>query len=265
MALNIVDNKFKLPIDITSAGKVNKELQTGGTFVDKNIAIEVNTPDGVLEVKDSGALTGAITVGESPLISDTTTAYPITIDATAKITDVKVGVKTAGFVDSSDVVTVSGDTKAADTVTKYIKEGSLADTEVSLSADGTAGGIKLEQGTNIAPESGFYFKTSATGTGKVGISGWIPKDTTESTSAEKYYPIAEVSLGNTATGGKNYAEVKGPALISGDYLYINEGYIKDTKISLADLVPDDANITAGVDGNSPLVYKSVTVYDKDGA
>lgn len=265
MALEVKDNKFKLPININSAGTINKELQTAGTFVDKNIAIEVVTPDGVLESKANGTLTGAINVGVSDYLSDISTAYPITIDATATITDVKVGVKTPGYVDSSDVVTITGSTEEAKTVTKYIKEGSLTDTKVDLSADGTAGGVKLEQETSIAPESGFYFKTSATGTGKVGTAGWIPAETTDVTSVEKYYPITKVSFDNAATDGKNYAEVKGPALVSGNYLYINEGYIKDTKISLADLVPDEANITAGVDGNSHLVYKTVTVYDKDGA
>ena len=262
MALEVLENKFKLPIDITSAGKVNKELQTEGTFVDKNIAIEVNTPDGVLAVKDSGALTGTITVGQSELISDSETAYPITIDAEAKITDVKVGVETAGFVDSSDVVTVTGSSVKAPQVKKYIKAGSLADTTVNLSAEGVADGVTLGSETNIAPESGFYFKTSATGTAKVGTAGWIPADTTEATTVDKYYPIAKVSLGNTATADRTYELVKGPALISGDYLYINEGYIKDTKISLADLVPDVATVVAD---DNDLIYKTVSVYDKDGA
>lgn len=265
MALEVLENKFKLPININSAGTINKELQTAGTFVDKNIAIEVVTPDGVLESKANGTLTGAINVGVSDYLSDTSTAYPITIDATATITDVEVGVKTPGYVDSSDVVTITGSTEQAETVTKYIKEGSLADTKVDLSADGTAGGVKLEQETTIAPESGFYFKTSATGTGKVGTAGWISVDTSDVTKVDKYYPISKVSFNNAATDGKTYTEVKGPALVSGNYLYINEGYIKDTKISLADLVPDEANVTAGVDGNSHLVYKTVTVYDKDGA
>lgn len=266
MALEVLENKFKLPIDITSAGKVNKELQTAGTFVDKNIAIEVNTPDGALALKDSGTLTGTITVGQSELISDTETAYPITIDAEAKITDVKVGVETAGFVDETDVVTVKGSTKAATQVKKYIKEGSLADTTVTLSAEGVADGVTLGSETSIAPESGFYFKTSATGTGKVGTAGWIPADTKDETKVDKYYPIAGVTFGNTATKDKTYQLMTGPVLKSGDFLYINEGYIKNTKISLADLVPDEANIAeVGENANSHLVYNTVSVYDKDGA
>ena len=144
MALEVNEkNKFILPININSAGTINKELQTAGTFVDKNIAIEVNTPDGVLESKANGQLSGAINVGVSDYISDTETSYPITIDATATITDVKVGVKTPGFVDSNDVVTVSGSTVSAPKVTKYIKAGSLADTAVEVSAQGVENGITL--------------------------------------------------------------------------------------------------------------------------
>ena len=45
MALNVQDNKSILPIDIAAAGKVTKEVQTAGTYVDKDIKIEVNTPD----------------------------------------------------------------------------------------------------------------------------------------------------------------------------------------------------------------------------
>lgn len=263
MALEVLKNKFKLPIDITSAGTINKELQTAGTFVDKNIVIEVNTPNGELESKANGTLTGKINVGVSDYISDTESSYPITIDAKATITDVKVGVKTPGFVDSNDVVTVSGSTVDAPTVKKYIKAGSLADTALEVSAEGVENGVTLGQVQSEAPADGFYFKTSATGTASIGTPGWIPADATEATTVNKYYPIEKVSFGNApTTADKVYDKIDGPVLVSGDYLYINEGYIKDTKISLADLVPDAATVVAG---DNKFIYKTVSVYDKDGA
>lgn len=264
MALQVNENnKFILPIDITSAGTINKELQTAGTFVDKNIAIEVNTPNGELESKANGTLSGAINVGVSDYISDTESSYPITIDATATITDVQVGVKTPGFVDSNDVVTVSGNTVKAPTVKKYIKAGSLADTAVEVSAEGIENGVTLGQVQSEAPADGFYFKTSATGTASISTPGWIPADATEATTVNKYYPIEKVSFGNApTTADKVYDEIHGPVLISGDFLYINEGYIKDTKISLADLVPDAATVVAD---DNKFIYKTVSVYDKDGA
>lgn len=72
-------------------------------------------------------------------------------------------------------------------------------------------------------------------------------------------------MANAGIADKVYVEETGPVLVSGDYLYINKGYIGDTKIPLADLVPNEANVVAGVDGNSHLIYKTVSVYDKDGA
>lgn len=105
---------------------------------------------------------------------------------------------------------------------------------------------------------------------EVDASGLVSKELkTENTFVDKNIKV-EVNvpagnLSNTAESeDKIYTTEAGPVLISGDYLYINAGYIKDTKIPLADLVPDVANVAAGVDGNSHLIYNTVSVYDKDG-
>ena len=108
MALNVQENKFILPIDVAAAGKVTKELQTAGTYVDKNIKIEVNTPDGSLEVKKAGALSASVSVDANVYTSDTETKYPLTVKGDASITDVQVGVAKEGFVDSTDSVTIAG-------------------------------------------------------------------------------------------------------------------------------------------------------------
>ena len=58
-----------------------------------------------------------------------------------------------------------------------------------------------------------------------------------------------------------------PVLVSGGYLYVNEGYTSKVKISLAQLVPDKASITGtqvGADYFSPYMLKNITAYDKDG-
>ena len=116
-----------------------------------------------------------------------------------------------------------------------------------------------------APESGFYIKASASGGASVATAGWVDETTPSvSVNGDSYYPIDAATLANAGTADKIYAEEAGPVLVSGDYLYINKGYIGDTKIPLADLVPNEANVTAGVDGNSNLIYKTVSVYDKDG-
>lgn len=264
MTLNVQDNKFILPIDIAAAGKVTKELQTADTYVDKNIKVEVNTPDGSLEVKKEGALSASVSIDANVYTSDTETKYPITVKGDAAITDVQVGVKNEGFVDSTDAVTIAGSSAPQASKTVYIKAGSLSGSGAASAEGGN--GLALGAKASSAPESGFYIKASAAGGASVATAGWVDETTPSvSVNGDSYYPIDAATLANAGTADKVYAEKVGPVLVSGDYLYINKGYIGDTKIPLADLVPNEANVVAGVDGNSHLIYKTVSVYDKDGA
>ena len=263
MALNVQDNKFILPIDIAAAGKVTKELQTAGTYVDKNIAIEVNTPDGSLEVKKQGDLSASVSVDTNIYTSDTETNYPITVRGDATITDVQIGVANEGFIDSTDTVTINGNSAQQVSKTVYIKAGSLSGSGTASAAGGN--GLVLSAKQASAPESGFYVKASAAGGASVATAGWVDETTPSvSVNDDSYYLIDAATLANAGNADKVYAEKTGPVLVSGDYLYINKGYIEDTKISLADLVPNEATVKAGVDGNSHLIYNTVSVYDKDG-
>lgn len=264
MALNVQDNKFTLPIDIAAAGKVTKELQTAGTYVDKNIKIEVNTPDGSLEVKKEGTLSANVSVDANVYTSDTETKYPLTVKGDAAISEIQVGVATEGFVDSTDAVTIAGSSAKQASKTVYIKAGSLSGSGTASATGGN--GLALGAKASSAPESGFYVKASAAGGASVAAAGWVDESTPSvSVNGDSYYPIDAATLANAGTADKVYAEEAGPVLVSGGYLYINKGYIGDTKIPLADLVPNEANVKAGVDGNSHLIYKNVSVYDKDGA
>ena len=264
MALNVQENKFILPIDVAAAGKVTKELQTAGTYVDKNIKIEVNTPDGSLEVKKEGALSASVSVDANVYTSDTETKYPLTVKGDAAISEIQVGVANEGFVDSTDSVTIAGSSAQQVSKTVYIKAGSLSGSGTASAEGGN--GVALGAKTSAAPDSGFYIKASAAGGASVATAGWVDEATPSvSVNGDSYYAIDAATLANAGTADKVYTEEAGPVLISGDYLYINEGYIEDTKIPLADLVPDQANVTAGTDGNSHLIYNTVSVYDKDGA
>lgn len=263
MALNVQDNKFILPIDVAAAGKVTKELQTAGTYVDKNIKIEVNTPDGSLAVKKEGTLSASVSVDANVYTSDTETKYPLTVKGDASISDVQVGVANEGFVDKTDAVTIAGSSAEQVSKTVYIKAGSLSGSGTASAEGGN--GLALGAKAATAPKSGFYVKASAAGGASVATAGWVDETTPSvSVNGDSYYPIDAATLANAGTADKVYTEEAGPVLVSGDYLYINKGYIGDTKIPLADLVPNEANVTAGKDGNSHLIYKTVSVYDKDG-
>ena len=255
--MSIENQVFQLPIDVEASGIVKKTLKTADTYVDKNIEVSVNVPDAEFKVISEGAVTAAVSTTDTKYTSDTETPYAITIAADASVSDVKVGVKTAGFAADSDTVTVAGSAADQATKTLYIKAGSLA-AEGSASAEGH--GIILGEGVNAAPADGFYIKASAAGSASIATAGWVDSNTQSvSTSGDTYYPVARATLSNTATG--SYVEVEGPVLISGDYLYINAGYTENIKVALADLVPDVATVVAA---DNKYIYKTVSVYDKDG-
>lgn len=75
--------------------------------------------------------------------------------------------------------------------------------------------------------------------------------------------VSSAVFSNSGTTGVTYYDISdsAPVLISGDYLYIDAGYVSNQKISLAKLVPDEANIdTKGSD----TMLEGTIAYDKDG-
>lgn len=259
--MEVKNGQFVLPVNVTGAGTMTQQLATEGTYVDKNIQIEVSVPDGALEAKAVGAIVATPSVDENIYTTDTETKYPITVKADAEVGATQIGVKTEGFVDASDTVDIAKANATTASKTVYIKAGSLKGTG-SASAEG-GNGLELGAETTTAPASGFYIKASAAGGASVDTAGWVDSTTPAiSVNGDSFYAIDNATLANNATTGKTYAEQEGPVLVSGDYLYINKGYIGDTKISLADLVPDGSNVKEGE--NSNLIYNTVSVYDNDG-
>lgn len=256
--MNAVEKVFQLPINITENGVINKTLQTADTYVDKNIQITVNTPDATYEVKDAGKVSATVSTTDTTYTSDTATPYAITIAADAHADAVTVGVENAGFAAATDTVTVAAADAEQNTKTIYVKEGTLAGSNES-SATGTIDITKV----GAQPESGFYIKASSDGSVGVGTAGWVDPEKTASvsTSGEAFYTVKEAKLSNNESNADDFTTVDAPVLTEDGYLFIKEGYIADTKISLATLVPDDANITSE---NANMVYNTVKAYNKDG-
>lgn len=252
--MTIEEKVFQLPIDVEANGTISKTLATADTYLDKNIKVTVTTPDAEFEVKKAGSVTAEVSTTDTTYTSDTETPYAIEIAADATAGAVQVGVKTAGFAAATDVVDIEEANAEQATKTIYVKEGHLTG---SGEATATSDTIKMTKGG----ESDFKFTAVASGGAKVDVAGWLPVDAAADSSGNATYAIQAATLANTAGAGE-YTEKDAPVLTSGGYLYINEGYIKDTKISLATLVPDNANIT---DENANLVYNTVKAYDKDGA
>ena len=254
---------FELPIDVTAAGEVSKTLATADTYVDRNIKVTVRTPDAdlkIVEAEGSGAITTTVSTTDTTYTSDTETPYAITIAADAHVNKTTVGVNQAGFLASTDTIDIAAADATHNTKTIYVKEG-----EITATGEATATGNVALEPAGAAPESGFYIRAAAAGSAQVTTAGWVePGDPIES-SGDAYYTLPTTSFGNTEVSGKTYEDIdeKAPVLVEGGYLYIGEGYIRDSKISLAKLVPDHGTLPV-VDAKSEWMYKGYSAYDNEG-
>jgi hypothetical protein len=152
--------------------------------------------------------------------------------------------------------------------------GKHADTNIAQA--GTA--------TKTKPSAGNYYIAVASGavtstvrpSAKVNIPGYGGNNTGEYTVATgnqytygadasdvTYIPISQATFANSATSGTTYTDISStaPVLISGDYLYINPGYVPASKISLAKLVPD----AEGANAPANYILSGYTAFDNNGA
>ena len=210
-------------------------ITTSGTSTGQKITLATagTYVDKDIEISAPTATVAAATVTASsptitPSVSSTANtdgSYNITGSGTSSI-----NVGTAGYVSSSVGTKNSGTPKVSGTVAG----STLSATEVTPAA--SAQTVTIGAG---------YYPTSRTVTVKAASAGTAAGITASATDP-----------GNTYTS-------KSVTLASGGYLKIDAGYVGNTKISLADLVPDDANIPAAE--SSPYILNGYSAYDKDGA
>ena len=113
--------------------------------------------------------------------------------------------------------------------------------------NGTMADVSVSQGTTTISSGNITRGTATWGTGYI-TSGSIGAATFTNTGTEE---VEYVDISSSA-----------PALISNDYLYINKGYVDNLKISLAKLVPDEADV--GIDTSSDSILLNYTAYNNDG-
>ena len=137
--------------------------------------------------------------------------------------------------------------------------------------------VKTGTWTTTQPSSGYYITalggvetTTVTIRPKVktegyGTTSYYSADsssmTVRATPVTTFIPIATATFANTATNDVTYTDISStaPALISGSYLFINEGYTGNVKISLAKLVPD-----ASDNASASYILSGYTAYNNDG-
>lgn len=231
---------------------------------------------------------GTITSGTATISSATytynSTNSNFTVSGSA---NVSAPTYTEGYI-SSSVGTKNGNTGGATLSTTVAKIGIAA----SLSGTGTyAPSITKNSATNIngagaatttQPSSGHYIAVaSAANTSTVQATAAVTSagygtttagqyTTTPSSaftvgaaaSSVTYIPLTTATFANAGTASVTYTDISStaPVLISGDYLYINEGYTSNCKISLARLVPD----ASGTNASAEYILSGYTAFNNDG-
>lgn len=133
---------------------------------------------------------------------------------------------------------------------------------VAANTTGTAGTVSGTVTSTV--NTAGYAPATLTGTGTV--RGSVTATTTAKESPDYFIGINKTAYFNGLPSGMNESQFtdissSAPALVSGGYLYIREGYNVNQKISLAKLVPDNASIVAGASDN---IVSGQTAYDNDG-
>jgi len=138
--------------------------------------------------------------------------------------------------------------------------GTLSASTNGWFSTGTATGTKSSVTIGSLPEAEF----TASGNSYVcTTAGYVPLNFSTGSSGS----LTAATLANTATSGTTYTDISStaPVLVAGSGLYINAGYIGDSYISLAKLIPDSATMPSGASGYSAGLLSGYALYDEDGA
>lgn len=284
-ALTRGDTNWAANLTLDSQSK-SLTLNTADKYVDKDIELTIAAQDGAGSIS-GGALThGEITTTDTTYLTGTSTnGYKVTINNEASVGEITVPISKAGWIDNGDISKKAASGTHTATKDFYVKKGSAS--VVTNQSVPVAGSITNNNGNLTATLSG---SASIAGTA---TTGWVTsvsaadvtasgKATAKATDLDKNLVAGNIIKGATIFGvtgtednavkasfankeasGKTYTDISAdaPALISGSYLYIHEGYVDgNKKISLAKLVPDGSNIK----GQNSLMYKTVQGYDDDG-
>lgn len=196
-------------------------------------------------------------------------------------------VSTAGYVGNSAGI-LSGATNGATVDTTIAKIGIGATitgdtTYKPVISKNAATNVDASAVTTSQPEAGFYVavdtaqlsgtinaaaSVTSAGYGTTTSGQYTTTNDSEGITVSAadiaYIPVTGATFANAATSGQNYEDISNsaPILISEDYLYINKGYTNNVKISLAQLVPNDAKITAST--GAAYILSGQSAYDSDG-
>ena len=273
------DTSDKVTLSTTEAAGYYKVTASGSGTVNRAAVTKQVTAAGYFAADSSpvteiaaGSETSNTAEEEYFIQKSTLSASSVTPSTSAQT--VTIG---AGYYPAARTVTVAAMTNgtAASSIantglSSYFDAGTSADNDVALTpqysitsagyfaetqnpVDGTPAYYKIKAQTVTETTTSVSGTTATRGTRTEGV-GW--NDTEET--------LDVATFANSATSGTTYVDISGttsaPVLVSGDYLYINEGWTDNLKISLAKLVPDGSDVK----GHSEYILSGHSAYDDDG-
>lgn len=226
---------------------------------------------------------GALTV--TTHTNEVTNAPTVTISSSGTFkssTDYGVTTSKPSGTDGTNYLTIDGSaTKTAGTVLSTMKVSRAAvrytnnagviaaHTNQQLVAAGDTGNQTKSASVVVDVDDQFaplYIPIRTVSQGTTTVSGTTATRGTASWSAGAIAAgsIPAATFANVATANITYVDISGttaaPVLKSGDYLYINKGYVDNLKISLSRLVPDGASASL----TGAYILKGYSAYDNAG-
>lgn len=233
---------------VTSSGYGKTNTETGSGTVSGTATLNSSLP--AIGLSASGNATGSLTLDDSAIGAYTNSKYPIGADNNVSLSGTATAVVTSDGYGKSDAETGTGDITGTAT------------------AKGQLSRMAMTAGNSTVNAS----KVVTRGEYKVTTSGYIK---TSDATTQATGKLAAATFANTAANGVTYVDISDakvgstsgsyavPVLKSGDYLYINKGYVDNLKISLARLVPDSVDSANGFAGSAQMLA-GYSLFDKDG-
>lgn len=211
------------------------------------------------ETATGGSATGTVAANDVKYVAKAGLSASGTASATTTVApgDVSIGSGT-GAIAGKEKLNIVPTTSTASIADYYIP------IKASVAANSTGATSAISGTASAAVSTVGYAPATLTGSGAV--SGTATAKTSAKSSSDYYISLAKTAYSNTVPTGmaeSDFADISAtaPALISGSYLYIKAGYNVNQKISLAQLVPDDATLVAGASDN---IVSGQSAYDNDG-